>query len=327
MSIVITNGYKIKASSLDEVIKIIKKYKPKIAHESYKHLVKQELSHSIEALFDYICSRAQISARLNLSLNCAPSAASDSGSTNALALGQDIVQEVKKADPRFKNNYLIIYPQAVKIDNNTHYLLTAHLPSSVEAALNGIGKKFSEYGYWNHSDAPEHLSQRQWSQRKQHWGKVMQKWNPTMSGLELKIIEEEYGLYLLSPEELEHLQREVIEELNRDAFRDQIIKNKLVELSMEHMRSANGEHSPLQEMGNLYSLIRKINQNELSAEQIEFKQRAKDLLEHILPRAMTLELLKTPLEDIMQVYGPKIELESHLSTSSSLAKPSLKAKI
>ena len=329
MSTVITNGYKVYATSLDEAIKILKtnskEVKDFLVEKSALRFIKMAtLFHDINVLKNTVIPDFTYEEKDFVLEKFDRSSLSE-------AFMKDTDNKEYSLFYEEDENYeckCFIYPEKLKSKKGGFYLFNAIQPrrgssEEMEIAFKNI-PQIEEYNYWNNTDRPENITQAQWNKRYNDWEIV---------SLSKTGYYDQDGLGLClgatpirNPFIKNNLDKYVPKFLENNPIEKRLsslINNHLIEVIFQEEVEKLPEEDKKSRINSLVmSIMRKVQKNEISEEKLAFKNQsledALNVIEEISP-----EILMMNLSSVIE----KSKLQFELNKKTIENKSKVKSKI
>lgn len=329
MSTVITNGYKIYATSLDEAIKILKtnskEVKDFLVEKSALRFIKMAtLFHDINVLKNTIIPDLTYEEKDFVLESFDRSSLSE-------AFMKDTDNKEYSLFYEEDENYeckCFIYPEKLKSKKGGFYLFNAvqarrGSSEEMEVAFKDI-PQIEEYNYWDNTDRPENITQAQWNKRYNDWEIVSLSKTGyyAQDGLGLCLgatpirnpfIRKDLDKYVAKFIEKSPIEKRLLSLINSHLI-NLIFQEEIEKLSEDEKKSRVNSL--------VMNIMRKVQKNEISEEKLAFKnqslEEALSVIEEINP-----EILKMNLSSLIE----KTKLQFELNKKTIENKPRIKSKI
>lgn len=181
MSTKIYNGYRVFADSLDEAISNLKFFKKEIKEALYQMALDNFFLSSITILDNQVLNNLVFGEAVRIEAN-KKNKIDDTNSANYITY-MKILEEASNKENVEENNksyevYVMLYPTQLKDEKTgkSYYLFLycgeKRFDLTSDVVFSDYAKNVEEYAYWNNTDAPEDISEKDWETRREDWYKA-----------------------------------------------------------------------------------------------------------------------------------------------------------
>lgn len=311
MSTKIYDGFRFKAKNLDEVLSLLKQFSTE-ANNKAQELGKEKILNVALSMLD----------EAFLNINHMITEEKDK-KKSFLSVAKNNIKDDLKASEKGEICYSDLSLEIVVLAYKKNYLA---IPYSSENEMKELILKqpwYEEYGYWDNTDQPEHLTNRQWNRRKKVWNCAFgDDYIPANAGYTKTILKcNDFFYYMLKiTEEDVHSWLKHEKQFDVKTFEKRVRENAVSLVSQHIKMTQPNENSD--DVYALYQLARESRKPENQYHDIYLEKKA--ILEELLPKTITLELLSKNFNEIQEISKDKQFLLEQMKPS---AKNSKKAKI
>lgn len=313
MSITIYDGLAIKAKSLDEAIELINKKKPLIKKIVEQSELESSVYIAINTLVDYLLfSENSLKPYINKFVEERFSKDEFNGKFNALFHSKNKPEEKEELS-------LVLFPTKVQIKKENHYLVMLYLPRMLEKKIKPIFEDLLiDYGYWDNTDWPEGMTEKEWSEREKNWDKSLLSKSgvPSIEGLTCTLCETSIIDLMPTQEKISKIEK-ICNELKdyknftlKDKEKDLIVR--YISNKIEEMANSGTKMDIYEGFKNFKTLKARISTNELSEQENQWKDEIVSILNKKMPDKISIDLLLEPFNTVKDNIK-KEKMNNHLN--------------
>jgi hypothetical protein len=315
MSTKIYDGFRFKAKNLDEVLSLLKQFTQDVNGKA-QQIAKNNILNTALSMLD----------EAFLGINHMITDEKEKNKPFLLLSKARIRDDLKESE---KNKEICFHDLGLEISvlmYKKNYLGIPHSSSHEIKNLISEQNWYEEYGYWNNTDRPDHITSAQWSRRKKVWNEALgNDYDLSIAGYTKSVLKcNEVFYYMLKVEANDLVHWLSTEDRFNDRSFNKRVNQKAITFVSRHIKETKFKDEKINEDNSyeIYQLARDSKNPDNEFHSIYLEKKA--IIEQILPQTITLDLLSKNFNEIQEIAKEKLVLLEQIQQTNKNTK---KAKL